>query len=413
MRKFALTINAAAVLALAGLGYFWAVPKGAAQCNGIFPANTLCGNLGASPAPPAAFSANMSVFGPGSTTTSGDVVLWGNATGTQLADAVNLHYTSTTSIKLLTVTSSLAIAPTLTSSNTNAVVIGSSTGIQGSLLNFAPVAISGILQNAGQDEFMMEIDAVTAAEGGAAATFKGPLFLKVLNLDNNILHSSNALTIFANQTSNATNAQVEGIVTYTNSTSPNSDGNLMGIEVGVGPSQNTNNSHCDQVGGCHTALWVGNDGTVAGSWMLDSGSTGPGYNNGLSLRLLQTTSGSCGQNTGLAGNGGCAWQASDQNAVVRSYISNIGVGWFGQQLITSGSVLAGGNIITSAAVVVGQSITATTSITATGAMSSASVATGPVSASSYAVGTVAGVSCSAGTVSIATFVVTNGIVTHC
>jgi hypothetical protein len=56
-----------------------------AQCNGVFPANTLCGNLGASPAPPSAFSASGTVVGPGSSTI-GDAATWANTGGTQLAD---------------------------------------------------------------------------------------------------------------------------------------------------------------------------------------------------------------------------------------------------------------------------------------------------------------------------------------
>ena len=56
-----------------------------AQCTGVFAPNTLCGNLGASPAPPAQFSASGTVVGPGSSTT-GDIATWGNNTGTLLAD---------------------------------------------------------------------------------------------------------------------------------------------------------------------------------------------------------------------------------------------------------------------------------------------------------------------------------------
>lgn len=55
------------------------------QCNGIFPANTLCGNLGGSPAPPAAFSAAGTVVGPG-TSTASDFSCWTNGSGTQIYD---------------------------------------------------------------------------------------------------------------------------------------------------------------------------------------------------------------------------------------------------------------------------------------------------------------------------------------
>jgi Pectate lyase superfamily protein len=55
------------------------------QCTGIFPANTLCGNLSGSPGPPAAFSASSSLTGPGSAAVN-DLVLWANVGGTQLKD---------------------------------------------------------------------------------------------------------------------------------------------------------------------------------------------------------------------------------------------------------------------------------------------------------------------------------------
>lgn len=62
-------------------------PTGAwAQCTGVFPPNTLCGNLGATPAPPAAFTATTSIFGP-TTTTSPDIPYWKTNTGTQLGDS--------------------------------------------------------------------------------------------------------------------------------------------------------------------------------------------------------------------------------------------------------------------------------------------------------------------------------------
>ncbi len=61
-----------------------------AQCTGVFPANTLCGNLGASPAPPTAFSASGTVVGPGSSTV-GDVATWANTAGTLLQDGGSLR----------------------------------------------------------------------------------------------------------------------------------------------------------------------------------------------------------------------------------------------------------------------------------------------------------------------------------
>lgn len=57
-----------------------------AQCNGIFPANTLCGNLTGSPAPPGPFTASGTIVGPATSTLHG-LPYWGNTLGTQLLDA--------------------------------------------------------------------------------------------------------------------------------------------------------------------------------------------------------------------------------------------------------------------------------------------------------------------------------------
>lgn len=63
----------------------WLAPTVAfAQCTGVFPPNTVCGNSGASPAPPTAMSGST-VVGPGSTTIN-DVVGWANTVGSQLKD---------------------------------------------------------------------------------------------------------------------------------------------------------------------------------------------------------------------------------------------------------------------------------------------------------------------------------------
>lgn len=56
-----------------------------AQCTGVFPANTLCGNLGASAAPPAAFPSAGTIAGPASST-SGHFATWSNNLGTQVGD---------------------------------------------------------------------------------------------------------------------------------------------------------------------------------------------------------------------------------------------------------------------------------------------------------------------------------------
>lgn len=60
-----------------------------AQCTGVFPAQTLCGNLTASPAPPSQFPASGTIVGPGSSTLNG-LPLWANTAGTQLKDGAGL-----------------------------------------------------------------------------------------------------------------------------------------------------------------------------------------------------------------------------------------------------------------------------------------------------------------------------------
>ena len=57
-----------------------------AQCTGVFPANTVCGNLTGSPQPPAAFSSGGLVVGPGSSVVN-NFALWNNTLGTSLKDA--------------------------------------------------------------------------------------------------------------------------------------------------------------------------------------------------------------------------------------------------------------------------------------------------------------------------------------
>lgn len=60
-----------------------------AQCNGVFPANTVCGNLTGSPAPPSAVTFGGTITGPG-TTVVGNIVTWANITGTQLGAGLGL-----------------------------------------------------------------------------------------------------------------------------------------------------------------------------------------------------------------------------------------------------------------------------------------------------------------------------------
>lgn len=72
----------AAALALAPL-------PALADCTGVFPASTVCGNLSGSPQPPAPFSTGGSIFGP-SSSTSGDLAIFSNSSGSGITDAGSL-----------------------------------------------------------------------------------------------------------------------------------------------------------------------------------------------------------------------------------------------------------------------------------------------------------------------------------
>ncbi len=77
-----------------------------AQCTGVFPANTLCGNLSGAPQPPAAFSAGGTIVGPGFST-SGHVPTFANSSGTLLSDPATIttsqafNFTGNTSVASL------------------------------------------------------------------------------------------------------------------------------------------------------------------------------------------------------------------------------------------------------------------------------------------------------------------------
>ncbi len=71
---------------LLALALFLAPSVAFAQCTGLFPPNTVCGNFGATAAPPSAVSSGGNIFGPGSSTV-GHVATWANTSGTLLADS--------------------------------------------------------------------------------------------------------------------------------------------------------------------------------------------------------------------------------------------------------------------------------------------------------------------------------------
>ena len=108
-----------------------------AQCTGVFPAKTLCGNLGATAAPPSAFAAGGAVSGPVSSTV-GHFATWGNTTGTLLADYDLFGHTNT-----FADTQTFTKAPVFTDQSGSRTALGlgtaatQATGTSGATLPFA------------------------------------------------------------------------------------------------------------------------------------------------------------------------------------------------------------------------------------------------------------------------------------
>lgn len=96
-----------------------ALPSGAwAQCTGVFPANTLCGNLSATAQPPRAFPSSGTIVGPGSSLFHG-LPIWGNTSGTLLADgtgnSIPGNYTFLSNLTFTGVTAISGSSPTIVS----------------------------------------------------------------------------------------------------------------------------------------------------------------------------------------------------------------------------------------------------------------------------------------------------------
>jgi hypothetical protein len=134
-------------LGAVALGLFlWSAPA-QAQCTGVFPAKTLCGNLGATAAPPKPFSASGTVIGPSSSVV-GHFATWANTTGTQLAD---FDLFGTANSWSGTQTFSGIVNTTFTGGTIDGAVIGASSAANGTFntltvntaLNVANVVITG------------------------------------------------------------------------------------------------------------------------------------------------------------------------------------------------------------------------------------------------------------------------------
>jgi hypothetical protein len=77
-----------------------------AQCNGTFAPNTFCGNNTSATRPPFQISGVTSVFGPTSST-SGDIVTYGNTFGNSLSDQSTIATSQTLTVSAFTINNSL------------------------------------------------------------------------------------------------------------------------------------------------------------------------------------------------------------------------------------------------------------------------------------------------------------------
>ncbi|MFM0243773.1 hypothetical protein [Paraburkholderia sediminicola] len=122
--------------------------------------------------------------------------------------------------------------------------------------------------------------------------FKGPAFFAAMASDNmygSITKFSDGLVSYATIAAGITSGWAEAGVDLAEHTS-SGDGTLIGREIDIGPTHSTNSNHCDlitsTVSYCHTNIWLSNTGTVNGSWVMDTGNGGSGWNNGISLRYI-------------------------------------------------------------------------------------------------------------------------------
>jgi hypothetical protein len=102
-----------------------------AQCNGVFAANTVCGNNTVSPRTPFAIPSSTNLSGPG-TTVVNDLVLWGNTSGTSLLDKAPSAFTKTDDTN---VTMSLGGTPSTALVNSMSVTMGWSGTLAAARLN--------------------------------------------------------------------------------------------------------------------------------------------------------------------------------------------------------------------------------------------------------------------------------------
>jgi hypothetical protein len=122
--------------------------------------------------------------------------------------------------------------------------------------------------------------------------FKGPLFTAAMASDNmygSITKFSDGFVSYATIAAGITSGWAEAMVALAEDTT-SGDGTLIGAEIDIGPTHTTNSAHCDTitstVSNCHTNLWLSNTGSQNGSWVMDTGNGGAGWNNGISLRFI-------------------------------------------------------------------------------------------------------------------------------
>jgi len=167
----------------------FAFPSAAkAQCTGLFPPSTVCGNFTGSNAPPKAMVANSGVFGPG-TTTIGHAACWNSTNGTLLSDCgagvvnslTSPNGSLTFSASTGAINASLTTAffnPNITSDPNNHVAINVTCGTDTTTTNsaFSTEACLDITQTAnyGQYSYGGGTNAKRTIQGiGLSSTFNG------------------------------------------------------------------------------------------------------------------------------------------------------------------------------------------------------------------------------------------------
>lgn len=189
-----------------------------------------------------------------------------------------------------------SLSPLVT--GTNSATFGSAQNNQGNALwNVGMVRMGATLSSATGNEFLMVLETTESSVPSSPGYFKGPLFLASNCSDSRVTVSKacNLISGYSYLGTGSTNNLAEGIVvtaglpTWSNA---QGSGSLIGGEFDISPSTTdaSGSGHCDAAI-CHTALWIGNFGSVPGSWMFDVAAgpiagNGTGYIVGTTLNIV-------------------------------------------------------------------------------------------------------------------------------